>query len=126
MAKQIKRLREALPTELVSLDSVIIRMVETPNSKGKKMPSLSIRGTDLEAQVSFNDYQVETTTADGKNVYYRLRPTLASGIQLPTEEGYYSLENTDVWVDKQPENEGKHILRFSQGSFKLTGKFKNE
>ena len=126
MAKQIKRLRETLGKELVSIDSVVIRLVDMPQGKKTiKMPAVSIKGTDLEAQVAFYDYQVETTTTEGKDVYYRLRPTMTSGIQLPTTEGYYSLENTDLWVDRQPENEGKHILRFSEGTFVLRGAFKN-
>lgn len=125
MAKQIKRLRETREKELVSLDSVIVRMVDMPQGKKTiKMPAVSIKGSDLEAQVEFNNHQVETTTTDGKNVYYRIRPTMASGIQLPTKEGFYSLENTDIWVDTQPENEGKHILRLSEGTFVLRGEFK--
>ena len=125
MAKQIKRLREQRVKELVSIDSVIIRMVDmVVGNKKVKAPAISIRGTDLEAQVEFKYYQVETTTAEGKNIYYRIRPTLSSGIVVPTEEGYYSLENCNIWVDKQPENEGKHILRIDEGTFVLTGRFK--
>ena len=128
MAKQIKRLREQFTKELVSLDSIVVRMVEV-EQKGKKvkMPAASISGSNLEAQVDFGEKVViETTTKEGKNVYYRLRPTLASGIQLPKEEGFYSLENTDIWVDTQEGNEEKHILRFSEGTFVLTGKFKEK
>jgi len=127
MAKQIKRLRQ-FTKELVSLDSIVVRMVEV-EQKGKKvkMPAASISGSNLEAQVDFGEKVViETTTKEGKNVYYRLRPTLASGIQLPREEGFYSLENTDIWVDTQEGNEEKHILRFSEGTFVLTGKFKEK
>ena len=128
MAKQIKRLREQFTKELVSLDSIVVRLVDVKQgNKTIKMPAASISGSNLEAQVDFGEKVIiETTTKEGKNVYYRLRPTLASGIQLPKEEGFYSLENTDIWVDTQEGNEDKHILRFSEGTFVLTGKFKEK
>ena len=128
MAKQIKRLREQFTKELVSLDSIVVRLVDVKQgNKTIKMPAASISGSNLEAQVDFGEKVIiETTTKEGKNVYYRLRPTLASGIHLPKEEGFYSLENTDIWVDTQEGNEEKHILRFSEGAFVLTGKFKEK
>lgn len=126
MAKQKSRLRENYVKELVGLDSIIINIVEV-EQKGKKvkMPMASISGANLDAQVDLGAV-IETTTAEGKNVYYKLRPTLESGIAIPREEGYYSLEDTDIWLDKQEENKDKHILRFSCGTFKLTGKFKEK
>lgn len=125
MAKQIKRLREVKQEELVSLDSVVIRLIEMPQGKGKvKAPAISIKGTDLEAQVEFNNHVVETTTPEGKDIYYRIRPTATSGIVIPNKEGYYSLEDSNIWVDTQPDNEGKHILRFSKGALVLRGEFK--
>lgn len=126
MAKQKKRLREEFQKELVALDSIIINIVEV-EQKGKKvkMPMASISGANLDAQVDLGTV-IETTRADGKNVYYKIRPTIESGIAIPREEGYYSLENSDIWLDKQEENKDKHILRFSCGTFKLTGKFKEK
>ena len=124
MAKQKKRLREEFQKELVALDSIIVNLVDVKQGALTiKMPMASISGVNLDAQVDLGCV-IDTTNAEGKNVYYKLRPTLASGIVIPREEGYYSLEDTDIWVDKQEGNEDKHILRFSCGTFKLTGKFK--
>lgn len=126
MAKQKARLKENFTKELVGLDSIIINLIEVEQGKKKiKMPMASISGSNLDAQIDLGKV-IETTNAEGKNVYYKLRPTLESGIQLPREEGYYSLENTDIWLDTQEGNESKHILRFSCGEFKLTGKFKEK
>lgn len=126
MAKQKKRLREEFQKELVALDSIIVNLVDVKQgNKTIKMPMASISGVNLDAQVDLGCI-IDTTNAEGKNVYYKLRPTLASGIQIPREEGYYSLEDTDIWVDKQEGNEDKHILRFGCGTFKLTGKFKEK
>lgn len=126
MAKQKKRLKDDYVKALIGLDSIIINLVEV-EQKGKKvkMPMASISGSNLDAQVDFGEKVViETTTQDGKNVYYKLRPTIDSGITIPREEGYYSIEDADLWVDTQPENIGKHIIRVKSGRFVLTGKFK--
>lgn len=126
MAKQKKRLKDDYVKVLIGLDSIIINLVEV-EQKGKKvkMPMASISGSNLDAQVDFGEKVViKTTTEDGKNVYYKLRPTIDSGITIPREEGYYSLEDADLWVDTQPENIDKHIIRVKSGRFVLTGKFK--
>lgn len=128
MAKQKKRLRDAYEKELVALDSVIINLVEV-EQKGKKvlMPMASISGSNLDAQIDFGDKVViETTTQEGKNVYYKIRTTIDSGIIIPREEGYYSLEDAELWIDTQPENIDKHIIRVRSGKFVLTGRFKKE
>lgn len=127
MAKQVKRLRDTFTRELVALDSVIINMVDVNNGKKVvKMPLASISGANLMAQVDFGAKVVIDTTAEGKNVYYKLRPTSDSGIALPVEEGYYSLEDADIWVDTQEENKGKHIIRVRSGRFVKTGSFKKK
>lgn len=126
MAKQKRRLKDDYVKVLVGLDSIIINLVEV-EQKGKKvkMPMASISGSNLDAQVDFGEKVViQTTTQDGKNVYYKLRPTIDSGITIPREEGYYSIEDADLWVDTQPENIDKHIIRVKSGRFVLTGKFK--
>lgn len=126
MAKQKKRLKEEFKKELVGLDSIIVNLVDVKQgNKTIKMPMASISGVNLDDQLDLG-VVIDTTNKEGKNVYYKLRPTLSSGIQIPREEGYYSLENADIWVDTQEGNEDKHILRFSCGEFKLTGKFKNK
>lgn len=127
MAKQIKRLRDTFTRELVALDSVIVNIVEVINEKGKKVKTAmaSISGANLMAQLDFGaNVVIDTTTAEGKNVYYKLRPTTDSGLVVPFEEGYYSLEDADLWVDTQEENKGKHIIRVRQGRFVKTGSFK--
>ena len=128
MAKQIKRLKDSFTRELVALDSVIINMVDLNNGKKVvKMPLASISGANLMAQLDFGPKVIiDTTTAEGKNVYYKLRPTSDSGIALPVEEGYYSLEDADLWLDTQEENKDKHIIRVRQGRFVKTGSFKKK
>lgn len=50
MAKQIKRLREQFTKELVSLDSIVVRLVDVKQgNKTIKMPAASISGSNLEA-----------------------------------------------------------------------------
>lgn len=127
MAKQIKRLKDTYTKELVAIDSVIINIVEV-DQKGKKVKTAlaSISGANLMAQIDFGDKVViDTTTPDGKQVYYKIRPTTDSGLAIPFEEGYYSLEDAELWVDTQDENKDKHILRVRQGKFIKTGSFKN-
>lgn len=128
MAKQIKRLKDSYVKELVALDSVIINIVEV-EQKGKKVKTAlaSISGANLMAQIDFGEKVIiDTTTDDGKNVYYKLRPTTDSGIAIPFNEGYYSLEDADLWVDQQEENKDKHIIRVRQGKFIKTGDFKKD
>lgn len=129
MAKQIKRLRDTFTRELVALDSVIVNIVEVEQQSGRKVKTAmaSISGANLMAQVDFGaNVVIDTTTAEGKNVYYKLRPTTDSGIAVPFEEGYYSLEDADLWPDTQEENKGKHIIRVRSGRFVKTGSFKKK
>jgi len=129
MAKQIKRLKDTFTKELVALDSVIVNIVELVNEKGKKVKTAmaSISGANLMAQVDFGEKVIiETTTNEGKNIYYKIRPTTDSGLAVPFEEGYYSLEDADLWVDVQEENKNKHIIRVRQGRFVKTGSFKKK
>ena len=82
MAKQIKRLKDTFTKELVALDSVIVNIVEVVNEKGKKVKTAmaSISGANLIAQVDLGEKVIiDTTTAEGKNVYYKIRPTTDSG-----------------------------------------------
>ena len=105
MAKQIKRLKDEFIEEKVSIDNVCI-------SKGQFGYMATIKGEDLRSQVDFGaEIIIETTLENGKNAYYKLRPTTDSGIAIPTTEGYYSLEDAIIWVDNRPENVGNHILR---------------
>lgn len=127
MAKQKKRLKDDYVKELIGLDSIMVHIVEVDqNGKKVKMPMASISGTNLDAQVDFGpNVIIETTTKEGKNVYYKLRPVVGSGVVIPNVEGFYSLDDADLWVDQQPEAIGKHIIRVKSGVFKLTGKFKD-
>lgn len=118
MAKQIKRLKDNFKKELVGLDSVVI-------TKAQFGFMASIKGSDLNAQIDFGENVIlETTTPDGKDVYYKFRPTQNSGIAIPTKEGYYSLEEADIWLDTREENAEKHIIRINSGKFVLTHEFK--
>ena len=127
MAKQKKRLKDDYVKELIGLDSIMVHIVEVDqNGKKVKMPMASISGTNLDAQVDFcPNVIIETTTQEGKNVYYKLRPVVGSGVVIPNVEGFYSLDDADLWVDQQPEAIDKHIIRVKSGVFKLTGKFKD-
>ena len=123
MAKQKTRLSEQYVKTLVGFDSVVVSQVEI-DQNGKKIKTwmASIKGSNLEAQVDFGDkIIVETTTKEGKDVYYKIRPTNASGIALPTKEGWYSVEDADVWIDTQDGNLEKHIIRMAEGKFIFKG-----
>lgn len=128
MAKQKMRLKEKFTKELVSIDNVVVNLVEVEQGKKKiLMPLASISGSNLEAQVDFGpNVLIETTTPEGKNLYYKVRPTLDSNIVIPREEGFYSIENAEMWIDTTEENKSKHILRVKSGEFVLSGKFKKK
>lgn len=119
MIKQIKRLKyENAKENLVAIDSVIV-------NKGVHGYFASIKGSDLSAQLDFGDEVViDTTTEDGKDQYYILRPTQESGLAIPTKEGFYSLEGAEVWIDNRAEAKDKHILRVKKGTFVLCYEFK--
>lgn len=128
MAKQKTRLSEQYVKTLVGFDSVVVSQVEI-DQNGKKIKTwmASIKGSNLEAQVDFGDkIIVETTTKEGKDVYYKIRPTNASGIALPTKEGWYSVEDADVWIDTQDGNLEKHIIRMAEGKFIFKGELKKK
>lgn len=118
MAKQIKRLKDEYVKELLALDNVVV-------TKGQFGFMASIKGEDLKAQIDFGpELVIDTTTDEGKNVYYKFRPTQDSGIAIPNKEGYYSVEEADLWIDQQEGNELKHIIRIKSGKFILRTEFK--
>ena len=128
MAKQKERLSEKHVKTLVGFDSVVVSQVEfKQGNKVVKSYMASIKGSNLDAQVDFGDkIIVETTTKEGKDVYYKIRPTNASGVAIPTKEGFYSIEDADVWIDTQEGNEDKHILRLAEGRFVFKAELKKK
>lgn len=123
--KQIKRMKNNLKPVLVGLDDIMIINQDNDGNplkskEGKKFARFIIKASSLFQQIDFGELKDEDgniiplaeVDANGNNIYYSLSfcgDNKPNGVTM--QQGYYSLEGANIWIDTRKDMVDKHTLR---------------